>query len=137
MAAPAQRPGELIQGINVTPLVDVVLVLLIILMVTAVHAVSRALPLELPKAETGETHETAPWAISIDAGGELYLDGKRLSRDELRTRVRQRSSEREASALIAADGGAAHRAVVAVIDLLRGEGITRFAINVAPADLEP
>ena len=137
MAAPTQRPGELIQGINVTPLVDVVLVLLIILMVTAVHAVSRALPLELPKASTGETDKTAPLAISIDASGVLYLDGRRLSRDELRTRIRQESSEGAASALIAADGGAAHRVVVAVIDLLRGEGITRFAINVAPADLEP
>lgn len=137
MAAPTQRPGELIQGINVTPLVDVVLVLLIVLMVTAVHAVSRALPMELPKASTGETKATAPLAISIDATGALYLDGKALSSEELRTRVRQRSGAREASALIAADGGAAHRMVVAVIDLLRGEGITRFGINVAPEDLKP
>jgi biopolymer transport protein ExbD len=137
MAAPMQRPGELIQGINVTPLVDVVLVLLIILMVTAVHTVSRALPMELPKASTGETNKAAPLAISIDASGALYLDGKALSREELRTQVRKKSREREASALIAADGGAAHRMVVAVIDLLRGEGITRFAINVAPEDLKP
>jgi biopolymer transport protein ExbD len=137
MAAPTQRPGELIQGINVTPLVDVVLVLLIILMVTAVHAVSRALPMELPKASTGETNKASALAISIDAAGALYLDGKALSREELRTRVRQKSSERDASALIAADGRAAHRMVVAVIDLLRGEGITRFAINVAPEELRP
>jgi biopolymer transport protein ExbD len=136
MATPVQRPGELIQGINVTPLVDVVLVLLIILMIAASSAVSRALPMDLPKASTGQPTERRPLAISIDAAGALFLDGEPLSREQLRQRVKQRSGS-EASALIAADGAARHRAVVGVIDLLRAEGVTKFAINVAPEDLLP
>ena len=137
MAAPVDRPGQLLHGINVTPLVDVVLVLLIVLMVTAQYAASQALPLELPKASTGESSEARPLAISLDASGAIYLEGQRLSKDELRQRVRARGSAPERSAQIAADGLAQHRAVVGVIDVLRGEGISKLAINVAPEDLPP
>jgi biopolymer transport protein ExbD len=134
MAAPSERPSELIQGINVTPLVDIVLVLLIALMVAATHAVSHALPMELPRANTGETSDTVPLTISVTADGTTFMDGRKASRDEVRARARQISKKPGGSALIAADGGAEHRAVVSVIDLLRSEGVGRFAINVAPED---
>jgi biopolymer transport protein ExbD len=137
MAAPVQRSGDVIQGINVTPLVDIVLVLLIALMVAATHAVSHALPMELPKASSGEAGETGPLAISLAADGKLYLDGKPASREELRARARRVSEKGGGSALIAADGNAQHRAVVSVIDLLRSEGVGRFAINVAPEEVKP
>lgn len=136
MAGVNQRPGEMISGINVTPLVDVVLVLLIVLMVTASYTVSKALPMDLPKASTGES-ANHPMAISVDERGKLFLDGGELSRDKLRLAVRDRKKQGDVSALIAADGHAEHRSVVKVIDLLRGEGITKFAINVAPEDLLP
>jgi biopolymer transport protein ExbD len=126
----------MIHGINVTPLVDVVLVLLIVLMVTASYTVSRALPLSLPQAKTGETKSTS-LAISIDQGGQLFLDGRALSSTELRARVIEERARGDVSALIAADGRAAHKSVVRVIDLIRSEGVTKFAINVAPEDLEP
>ncbi len=137
MAAPVQRPGELISGINVTPLVDVVLVLLIILMVTAKFAASQTLPMDLPQAASGESAAPSPLAISVDASGALYLDGTALSKDELRQKVRQHGARPNEGALIAADGAVPHRAVVGIIDLLRSEGITQFAINVAPEDLGP
>ena len=137
MAAPVQRPGELIQGINVTPMVDVVLVLLIVLMVTASYTVSQAVPMELPQASTGESSEKSPLAISVDATGALYLDGKAVSKENLRKFVHAQSAREQTSALIAADGSAEHRSVVGVIDLLRSEGVTKFAINVAPEDRSP
>jgi len=137
MAQPVQRPGELIQGINVTPLVDVVLVLLIVLMLSASYSVSRALPMQLPKAATGEPGKSTPLAISVDRAGSLYLDGKAISKPALRSRVHSQGGAGDTSALIAADGAAEHRAVVGVIDLLRAEGVTRFAINVAPEELKP
>jgi biopolymer transport protein ExbD len=137
MAASHQRYGEPIHGINVTPLVDVVLVLLIILMVTSSYAVSRALPMKLPKASTGETAPARPLAISIDAQGGLYVDGRASSTAQLRDRARAARGSADASAVIAADGAVAHRAVVGVIDALRSEGISQFAINVAPEDAKP
>ncbi|MFZ5890868.1 MAG: ExbD/TolR family protein [Myxococcota bacterium] len=136
MAISEQRPNELISGINVTPLVDVVLVLLIVLMVTAHQVASRALPMDLPKASTGESSE-APFAISIDRHGNIHFDGRALSKDELRTRLRSVAANSQRSVLIAADGGVEHRAVVAVIDVLRAEGISKLAINVAPEDVKP
>lgn len=134
MASSANRPGELIQGINVTPLVDVVLVLLIAVMVTASYAVSRALPMDLPKASTGET-EAHPMAISVDEAGGLFFDGKPVSEPILRGLVRARKQQGDSSALIAADAATQHRNVVFVIDLLRKEGVQKFAINVSPSDL--
>jgi biopolymer transport protein ExbD len=124
----------MIEGINVTPLVDVILVLLIVLMVTASGAVSKALPMELPHAKSGESENTT-LAISIDEAGALFLDGVSKTEAELRALVRLARAKNEPSALIAADGRARHQQVVRVIDLLRTEGVTKFAINVAPDDL--
>jgi biopolymer transport protein ExbD len=137
VAASTRQNGEIISGINVTPLVDVVLVLLIVLMVAASYTVSQALPVELPEAQTGESTPSAPLAITIEADGVLHLDGSPLSRDALRDRVRQYRVQGGKNAVVAADGATAHRAVVGLIDLLRSEGVTQFAINVAPADLLP
>lgn len=129
---------DLITAINVTPLVDVVLVLLIILMVTASYIVSKSIPMELPQAASGE-QDTQPRTItvSIDSTGQLFLDAEAVTRDELRRRVREyRRGNDEARAVIAADGRVSHAQVVQVIDLLRQERVSRFAINVDPRDLE-
>lgn len=134
MAGSQARQGEMISGINVTPLVDVVLVLLIVLMVTASYTVSKALPMDLPKASTGES-ENHPMAISVDDQGKLFLDGSSISKGDLQMAVRDRKAQGDVSALIAADGMTQHRSVVGVIDLLRVEGVTKFAINVAPEEL--
>jgi biopolymer transport protein ExbD len=135
MARTQHDRDELITGINVTPLVDVALVLLVILMVTATYIVARTIPLDLPKAATGEPTR-AELAISLDAAGAIWLDGQPVDRATLRERIRAaRKQSSEARAVIAADGGVHHRAGVSVIDLLRREGIHRFAINVQPGDL--
>ncbi len=126
---------ELISGINVTPLVDVVLVLLVILMVTATTLVSRTIPVDLPRGSTGEnTHVML--AITLDAKGKTFLDAKPVSDELLRKRVRgARSGDPELRSTIAADGSVPHRRVVQVVDLLRQEGVTRFALNVQPEDV--
>lgn len=135
MAALQNDDDEMITGINVTPLVDVVLVLLVILMVTATYLVARTIPVDLPKAQTGEV-SPSPLAVTLDKSGTLYLDGVQVSRSELRARIgERRRREPDARAVIAADGSLAHRTVVSLVDLLRSEGVTQFAINVDPSDL--
>ena len=126
---------DLITDINVTPLVDVVLVLLIILMVTATAIVSKTIPMELPKAATGEqTRSTL--AVSIDQTGQVFLDTIPVTAEELRVRVRvAREADEDIRAVIAADGRIAHANVVTVIDILRQERITKFAINVRPEEI--
>jgi biopolymer transport protein ExbD len=136
MAAAQNSVDEPISGINVTPLVDVVLVLLIILMVTAGYIVSKTIPVDLPKSATAES-TTLTLAITIDANGRSYLDAEAVGDETLRQRVRQaHARDPETRAVIAADGATRHKSVVGVIDLLRQEGVTRFAINVQPEDVQ-
>lgn len=126
---------SLITDINVTPLVDVVLVLLIILMVTATAIVSKTIPMELPQAATGE-QTPATLAVSIDQAGKIFLDTIPVSIDELRAKVREsQEANPDLRAVIAADGRIAHSNVVQVIDVLRQEKVTKFAINVKPSEL--
>jgi len=126
---------DLITDINVTPLVDVVLVLLIILMVTATAIVSKTIPMELPEAATGE-QTPSTLAVSIDQAGQVFLDTIPVDAEELRARVRAaRADDEDLRAVIAADGRIAHAKVVQVIDILRQEKVTKFAINVRPEEI--
>jgi biopolymer transport protein TolR len=134
MAGPVKEDDELITAINVTPLVDIVLVLLIVLMVTSSYLVNKAINVELPKAATGET-TTPTMSISIDVEGKLYLDGSPTDLTELQTRVRTAyQKDPEVKAIISADGRVKHAEVVSVIDLLRREKVTKFAINTSPIE---
>lgn len=126
---------EMITAINVTPLVDIVLVLLIILMVTASYIASKTIPVDLPQAGSGEA-TTTMLAITIDQHGALYLDAAPMSETTLRSRIHDAyAHNHDIRAVIAADGRVTHSHVVRVIDLLRREHVTKFAINVRPEDL--
>lgn len=125
-----------ITGINVTPLVDVVLVLLVVLMVTATYLASRSIPVDLPSGKTGEA-TAAPLTVSLTKTGALYVDGVPSSEAQLRERlVVARRADPELRAVIAADGAVPHRRVIGIIDLLRQERVERFAINVDADELE-
>ena len=135
MAAAATNDDEMITGINVTPLVDITLVLLVILMVTASYVVSRTIPMELPKGATGENTPTT-LSVSLDKDGQTYLDAEPITEPVLRQKIKAaHDSDPETRAVIAADGRVTHAKVVHIIDLLRRENVTKFAINVDPEDL--
>jgi biopolymer transport protein ExbD len=128
---------ELITSINVTPLVDIVLVLLIILMVTASYIVSKSIPMDLPDAASGDEGPPRQLTISIDPQGQLYLDAEPTTWEGLEQAARRFArSEREPRAVIAADRNISHGQFIRVVDVLRTSGITRYAINVNPQDLE-
>jgi biopolymer transport protein ExbD len=125
---------EIIASINVTPLVDIVLVLLIVLMVTSSYLVNKSISVELPKAATGET-VTPTLSISLDVDSKLYLDGQPIEAPALKERIRAAyKSDPDVKAIISADGRVAHAQVVSVIDMLRLEKVTKFAINTSPIE---
>jgi biopolymer transport protein ExbD len=137
MATAVSNDDEMITGINVTPLVDITLVLLVILMVTASYVVSKAIPMDLPRGATGETTPTT-LSVSIDREGKTYLDATAIEEPALRQRIKAAHIvDPEVRAVIAADGRTSHANVVHVIDLLRREDVTKFAINIDPEDLTP
>jgi biopolymer transport protein ExbD len=126
----------MITAINVTPLVDIVLVLLIIFMVTAKLIVNPQLPIELPRARTGEPPPPAPLSVVLGKDGSIIADGMRMNEDGLVGLVRARKAAGgELNALISADLGALHGRVVRVMDLLRHEGVSRFGIAVTEEEL--
>ena len=90
MAAAAQDNDEMITSINVTPLVDITLVLLIILMITASYVASKAIPLDLPKGATAETTPVT-LSVSIDKDGKTYLEAAPIDDAGLRAKVRAAS----------------------------------------------
>ncbi len=122
---------DLISGINVTPLVDITLVLLIIFMVTASYIVREAIEVDLPRAAHAGEAVGSSLALVLTRDGDVYLDGVKLGESELRARVRAAvARDPEARAIISADRAALHGAVVRVIDVVKGEGVSRFAINI-------
>lgn len=139
MAGISQRTGGAITGINVTPLVDITLVLLIIFMVTArLVAAQRTLPMDLPKAASGEVIQEI-LSVELDAAGQVRLDGTPLSqgRDVIRVARERVRRSRELRAVIQADGSVPHRQVIHVLDELRQAGIVKVGFGVAPAVREP
>jgi len=135
MAATTCNDDDIITGINVTPLVDVTLVLLVILMVTASYVASRSIPMELPKSATAESTPTT-LTVSIDKEGRTFLDAEAIDEATLQQKIRAaRRADPETRAIIAADGRVNHARVVRVMDLLRREDVTKFAFNVDPEEL--
>ncbi|NTX06833.1 biopolymer transporter ExbD [Myxococcus sp. CA051A] len=135
MAGGTQPRGGLIEGINVTPLVDIMLVLLIIFMVTARLVDSPAVPLDLPKASQSEDVQTV-FAVSITATGQLLVNGEGITEAALRDSARHALvKDPELRAVIQADGAVPHRQVIAVLDQLKEAGLTKVAFGtVRPAE---
>ena len=123
---------DLISGINVTPLVDVVLVLLIIFMVTATYIVRASIEVDLPRAAHGGEQTGTIVTVVVTKDGQLYLDGVRRTEEELVARVKAAVAKDGdgARAIISADKSALHGAVVRAIDLVRDGGVTKFAIHI-------
>ncbi len=128
---------DAITDINITPFVDIVLVVLIIFMVTATYIVSPAIKVNLPEASSGESMESSSLGLTLTADGVLYLNGEEIGEADLRSFIQQEKTQfEEVTALIAADSTVDHGRVVWLIDLVKQEGVAKFAINIDPAQVE-
>jgi biopolymer transport protein ExbD len=121
----------MITEINVTPMVDVVLVLLVIMMVSATYIVSQSLKVELPKAANGADSVQSLASVTIAKGGGVYYNQKPIAESELASKLKEaHASNPDVNLIVTADKEVPHGKVVHVIDVARGEGIFKFAINV-------
>jgi len=147
--------------INITPLTDVILVLLVIFMVASTAIVEseragrerkpepqeeaaparerpRGLPVDLPKSSLSETAstDTTP-VLALTAAGGLELDGQAIARDEVASRLVAAKLASQASELVlAASGLASHAVVVELIEAARKAGFERVVIGTVPATNE-
>jgi biopolymer transport protein ExbD len=122
-----------ITGINVTPLVDIVLVLLIIFMVTAKLIVSKSVPLDLPKAASGSDIQTV-FSVVLSADGITQVDGKTLPNEDAIFPLAKAAREKnpELRAVIKADNAVNHGRVIHVLDLLKQAQVGKIAFGVSP-----
>jgi biopolymer transport protein ExbD len=125
-------PG--ITDINVTPFVDVVLVLLVVFIVTAKLIVSRGIEIDKPKAATGgEVQSTL--RVSVKADGSLYVNGDKYEDDTAAVaRIKEiAATSSKPKALIAGDRASAYDKIMHAIDLVQQAGVTAVSLeNVLP-----
>ena len=145
MAAAQSEGDELISSINVTPLVDIFLVLLIITMVTAnffleQEAKLREIPLTLPAAASGAPREPkqSPIGVLLDRNGSLYLDGAPSDIAAIGRALDARMATGVApEAVLSADKDLPYGRVARVIDYIKLHGVGNLAINVEQLTIDP
>lgn len=130
-----QQQTEIISGINVTPLVDVMLVLLVIFIVTAKIVVAPAVPLDLPKAAKTEDVQVV-FSVIVPEQGPVTINGQAVPDDSGLTGQARSAVGRDPDlrAVIQAEGGVPHRRVVAILDALRSAGVAHIAFGALPAE---
>jgi biopolymer transport protein ExbD len=131
MAAATSEEEDEITGINVTPLVDIVLVLLIIFMVTANFIVRETVEVDLPRAAHGGETVQGLVNVVMDKDAKIFFDGAEVSELELTQRVAEAlKKDPETRAVISADQSINYGKVMRLIDLVKGQGIAKFALNI-------
>ncbi len=136
MAGRAGRRRGIIAEINVTPLVDIMLVLLIIFMLTAHLIAKQAIEVELPHASQSTAVPPTTLAITLQRDGTLYLDDKPVTPEALRAAVRVAiAKDPKSQAIITGDKAVSHGRVVWVLDTVKALGVTSFAIQIDPSEM--
>jgi biopolymer transport protein ExbD len=132
--AAAQNSSEdegLLANINIIPFVDIVLVLLIIFMLTSIAIVRASMVVNLPKAATGGARVESTVNVVCSKDGTLMLNGARSTVEEIGRFVKQQSAANpKLQAVIAADKGVEYGKVIDLIDLVKRNGVSAFALDV-------
>ncbi|NUP11002.1 MAG: biopolymer transporter ExbD [Polyangiaceae bacterium] len=138
MAAASKDDDDgLVAGINVTPLVDICLVLLIIMMVTSRIIANLQIPLDLPKAAKGVDQQVY-FSIDVTKEGSIFVDNEKIAAAPNIVPLAQKALEKnpEIRATIRAHESLSHGKVMEIIDFLKQAGINKVAFGVAPKAAE-
>lgn len=131
MAFKSDSGDEVLAEINVVPLVDVILVVLIIFMVTAPMIMKPSINVNLPKAGSGDATKPSKLNITIGKDGKLNLDGKMADDQEVQAAAAaELKNNPDVQAIISADKEVPHGRVVSVLDIVKGAGVKKFAISI-------
>ena len=122
---------EGITGINVTPLVDIMLVLLIIFMVTSAYIVKPSIEVDLPKAASAGDAVDTTLSFVLTKDNEIFINGEVATEAAVAERCQQEAKNNpDIQAIIAADAQVLHGSVVRLIDVIKSNGVLKFAINI-------
>ncbi len=134
MAGSPTQADEAISGINVTPLVDITLVLLIIFMVTTKIVLNQTVPLDLPKAATGTSDVQTVFSIVLATDGRVLVDSNQIANDDaiLPLARNAQTQHPDLRVVIKADAAVTHGRVIHVLDLLKQAHVAKIAFGVSP-----
>ena len=123
---PAHDDDEVMTEINMTPLIDVMLVLLIVF-ILAVPAIHSAVPLTLPRASSAAPQQPAePVRLDIDAQGRTYWNGKAVEEDALKAQAQQAAMlDPQPVVRLSGDRAVAYERVLQTLSTLQGSGLTK------------
>lgn len=125
----SNHDGKLMSEINITPLTDVMMVLLVIFMVTTPLLMTDAFKVKLPKAVAAASDTSTGAIVAVSADGNVSLNGQSISLDALAAKLKdaiEKSSDK--TVIVKADGSARHSMVVSVLDAARKAGAERLSI---------
>ena len=123
------RNRDTFSEINITPLTDIFLVLLIIMMVIAPMLDQQGLNLTVPENVAQETHkESKIMTFTIASDDKFYFDGSVVAPDELEKFIAKNSKEYPDGLLIKTDGNSTHGAIVKLMDSARNAGVTSISV---------
>ena len=127
-----QDDESIMSDINIVPLVDIMLVLLITFMMVSTMVDFSAIHVELPKAATAEDAKDKSFSIVISKAGDYFVSGEPLSSiKDLKQRIEMEKKENpQIQAIISADKSVSHGQVIEVLDLIRQTKIFKYAISV-------
>ncbi len=123
--------NDVIADINVVPLVDIILVVLIIFMVTAPMFMKPTINVNLPKAASGDQTAPSKLNIALTADGRINLNGTFVGEQEVRTKAAEELAKNpDVQAIISADKDVPHGRVVGLLDVVKEAGVKKFAISI-------
>lgn len=126
-----QNEQEVLSEINVVPLVDIILVVLIIFMVTAPMIMKPSIAVNLPKATTGEATPSTQLTITLGGQGELFLNNKKVDLPGVLAAAQSSVIKNpEVQAIITADKEVPHGKVIEVLDMVKQGGVKKFGISI-------
>lgn len=132
MAGGSGNSNEILTEINVVPLVDIILVVLIIFMVAAPLVMQPKIDISLPKSSSTDIDKTKkPLKITVGKEGELFVDGNAVNIDQLRAESAKRASQNpDTSAILVADKAVTLEMVTEIIDAVKSNGLKKVAFSI-------
>ncbi|MDI6751481.1 MAG: biopolymer transporter ExbD [bacterium] len=124
---------ELLTEINITPFVDIILVILIIFLLVAQVMGPQVLGIKLPKATQSDLLPKQPITVFLDTSGRIAVQGVYLDEEEMKRFVREQvAKDPQLEVVISADEKVFHGKVVSILDTIKALGVTKLAIHVQP-----